>query len=240
MIIRVEFNQQALAVLIPISTIAVVALFLSGRYYSHRGQWALVALAGVTIVLCLQCSRQRDGATRSSSLVLPVVQPSMSAPLPCETSSGLRSLRASIVAAGLPLYAYKKSSSGNECPICLGDMGRARRRGRRRRRRRRLRTPVQPCGVHGSGLGASAIPALPAREYGKKAVEDDDDCAVCLDELQRGEVVKQLPACAHLFHKGCIDAWLRWHVTCPVCRSPGDSTLPMATQLGRSINSHVA
>ncbi|WVZ79946.1 hypothetical protein U9M48_027468 [Paspalum notatum var. saurae] len=89
---------------------------------------------------------------------------------------------------------------------------------------------LQRCGaIHGSGLGASAIAALPAHEYGKKT--GDDDCAVCLGELQRGEVVKQLPACAHLFHKGCIDAWLRSHLTCPVCRSPVDSALPVAAEI---------
>ncbi|TVU08677.1 hypothetical protein EJB05_42088, partial [Eragrostis curvula] len=42
------------------------------------------------------------------------------------------------------------------------------------------------------GLGASAIAALPTYAYEKKA--GADDCAVCLGELQRGEVVKQLPA----------------------------------------------
>ncbi|KAJ1259439.1 hypothetical protein BS78_10G155400 [Paspalum vaginatum] len=77
--------------------------------------------------------------------------------------------------------------------------------------------------------GASAIAALSAHEYGKKA--GDDECAVCLGELQRGEVVKQLPACAHLFHKGCIDAWRRSHVTCPVCRSPVNSALPVAAEI---------
>ncbi|CAL5048112.1 unnamed protein product [Urochloa decumbens] len=82
---------------------------------------------------------------------------------------------------------------------------------------------VQPCGV---GLGAAAIAALPAYPYEKKA-GSGDECAVCLGELQRGEVVKQLPACAHLFHDGCIDAWLRSHVTCPVCRSPVNATPPV-------------
>jgi hypothetical protein len=77
--------------------------------------------------------------------------------------------------------------------------------------------PTQRCGGVTRGLGASAIAALPAYAYEKK------DSAVCLGELQRGEAVKQLPACAHLFHGGCIDAWLRSHVTCPVCRCPVDA-----------------
>ncbi|GJM98260.1 hypothetical protein PR202_ga15250 [Eleusine coracana subsp. coracana] len=77
------------------------------------------------------------------------------------------------------------------------------------------------------GMGASAIAALPAYAYEKKG--GADDCSVCLGELQLGEAVKQLPACAHLFHDVCIDAWLRSHVTCPVCRSPVDvAALPAA------------
>ena len=82
---------------------------------------------------------------------------------------------------------------------------------------------AQPGVVHCNGLGASAIAALPAYEYDKKA--GGDECAVCLGELQRGEVVKQLPACMHLFHEGCIDAWLRSRITCPVCRSPVNTAL---------------
>ncbi|GJN38555.1 hypothetical protein PR202_gb27610 [Eleusine coracana subsp. coracana] len=77
------------------------------------------------------------------------------------------------------------------------------------------------------GMGALAIAALPAYAFEKKG--GADDCSVCLGELQLGEAVKQLPACAHLFHDMCIDAWLRSHVTCPVCRSPVDvAALPAA------------
>nr|CAB3504157.1 unnamed protein product [Digitaria exilis] len=43
-------------------------------------------------------------------------------------------------------------------------------------------------------------------------------CAVCLEDVRPGEMVRQLPACGHLFHVGCVDAWLRAHRTCPLCR----------------------
>ncbi|KAL6876363.1 hypothetical protein ACP4OV_012935 [Aristida adscensionis] len=89
----------------------------------------------------------------------------------------------------------------------------------------------QPPGFVG-GLRASVIAALPEYAYEKKAGGDgDEECAVCLGEVQLGEVVKRLPACAHLFHAACIDAWLLSRVTCPVCRAPVDVVLPAAVEV---------
>ncbi|CAN6194953.1 unnamed protein product [Urochloa humidicola] len=72
------------------------------------------------------------------------------------------------------------------------------------------------------GLGASAIASLPVYKYKEKCGDGGggDECSVCLGEVKPKETVKQLPVCAHLFHEGCIDVWLRSHVTCPVCRTP--------------------
>ncbi|CAN6231050.1 unnamed protein product [Urochloa humidicola] len=43
-------------------------------------------------------------------------------------------------------------------------------------------------------------------------------CAVCLEDVQRGESVRRMPACGHVFHKECVDMWLESHATCPLCR----------------------
>ncbi|KAL6602804.1 hypothetical protein ACP70R_043165 [Stipagrostis hirtigluma subsp. patula] len=72
------------------------------------------------------------------------------------------------------------------------------------------------------GLSAAAIAGLPAYKY-KKEHGAGDECSVCLGEITPKEVVKQLPVCSHLFHDGCIDEWLRSHLTCPVCRTPVDA-----------------
>jgi E3 ubiquitin-protein ligase ATL41 len=49
-----------------------------------------------------------------------------------------------------------------------------------------------------------------------------DSCAVCLEELREGALVRMLPSCRHYFHASCVDVWLLSRATCPVCRaSPG-------------------
>ncbi|KAE8716445.1 RNF181 protein [Hibiscus syriacus] len=42
-------------------------------------------------------------------------------------------------------------------------------------------------------------------------------CAVCKDEVNLGEKMKQLP-CTHRYHRDCIVPWLGIRNTCPVCR----------------------
>jgi hypothetical protein len=77
---------------------------------------------------------------------------------------------------------------------------------------------------------------------GRAAALTSVECVVCLQELEDGDVVRVLPACRHFFHGNCIDAWLRAHSTCPVCRAhpepervrPGEAALsPPLPQLRR-------
>ncbi|XP_052145320.1 E3 ubiquitin-protein ligase EL5-like [Oryza glaberrima] len=91
-------------------------------------------------------------------------------------------------------------------------------------------------GDSGGGLSASAVATLPSfvyrrEEWAEAAPRGDGSgsgrgggggwaqCAVCLSIVQEGETVRQLPACKHLFHVGCIDMWLHSHSTCPLCRA---------------------
>lgn len=45
-----------------------------------------------------------------------------------------------------------------------------------------------------------------------------DICAVCQDGFGIGNERRQLNACHHIFHRGCIDTWFQENVHCPVCR----------------------
>ncbi|KAL5200621.1 hypothetical protein ABZP36_021824 [Zizania latifolia] len=86
------------------------------------------------------------------------------------------------------------------------------------------------------GLGPDDVSVLPTFTYhaaspgrcglggrdDAKAAAVADCCAVCLDELGEGELVRMLPSCKHYFHASCVDVWLLARATCPVCRgSPG-------------------
>ncbi|XP_024515888.1 RING-H2 finger protein ATL2-like [Selaginella moellendorffii] len=51
-----------------------------------------------------------------------------------------------------------------------------------------------------------------------KIIDGPVECAVCLGNFEEGELLRILPACGHLFHPDCIDAWLHTHSTCPLCR----------------------
>uniref|UniRef100_A0A1J3GI66 RING-type E3 ubiquitin transferase n=1 Tax=Noccaea caerulescens TaxID=107243 RepID=A0A1J3GI66_NOCCA len=84
------------------------------------------------------------------------------------------------------------------------------------------------------GLDALVIETFPTFRYstvktlriGKEALE----CPVCLNEFEDDETLRLIPKCCHVFHPGCIDAWLRSHATCPLCRAnlvpvPGETVV---------------
>lgn len=60
--------------------------------------------------------------------------------------------------------------------------------------------------------------SLPTCAYGGTA-KYEILCPVCLSDFEKGEIVKVIPHCEHVFHVECIDRWLSSHVSCPVCRA---------------------
>lgn len=49
---------------------------------------------------------------------------------------------------------------------------------------------------------------------------DDEDCSICLDKLFDEEDNKQVISleCNHLYHKECVDPWIKENKSCPLCK----------------------
>jgi hypothetical protein len=73
------------------------------------------------------------------------------------------------------------------------------------------RAPPKP-----RGASQNAIECLPLVEYHPSKVMKDSSCAVCLSDFGWGDTMRQLP-CEHLFHRHCIDKWLKKNKVCPLC-----------------------
>jgi hypothetical protein len=50
--------------------------------------------------------------------------------------------------------------------------------------------------------------------------QDDNTCTICLNELQSGDRVSDLP-CGHDFHVDCLKDWLKRKNQCPLCQRHG-------------------
>ncbi|XP_020960804.1 E3 ubiquitin-protein ligase At1g12760 isoform X2 [Arachis ipaensis] len=47
---------------------------------------------------------------------------------------------------------------------------------------------------------------------------DDAVCCICLAKYENNDELRELP-CSHLFHKDCVDKWLKINALCPLCKS---------------------
>ncbi|KAL5804501.1 hypothetical protein ACOSQ3_031301 [Xanthoceras sorbifolium] len=68
------------------------------------------------------------------------------------------------------------------------------------------------------------LPAsIPPTNYRTGEMESHStDCAVCLEDFVDGDSCRILIVCNHIFHSNCIDQWLKYQSTCPICRKPVD------------------
>jgi hypothetical protein len=44
-------------------------------------------------------------------------------------------------------------------------------------------------------------------------------CNICCEDYITGQYKRILPSCNHIFHKKCVDKWLKTKSNCPICRS---------------------
>lgn len=58
---------------------------------------------------------------------------------------------------------------------------------------------------------------LPLASFRPQCFEGSQQCSVCLEAYDVGDVVTTLP-CNHYYHNTCIIRWLQQCGTCPVCR----------------------
>jgi hypothetical protein len=73
--------------------------------------------------------------------------------------------------------------------------------------------------VRGKDVHMSHLPA-----YRKVKSEEtmSSPCAICFGEWEVGEYVRELPLCNHVFHKKCVDRWMKQdqeRMSCPLCRT---------------------
>tara|TARA_B100000902_G_C26596178_1_gene568209 strand:+ start:32 stop:484 length:453 start_codon:yes stop_codon:yes gene_type:complete len=51
-------------------------------------------------------------------------------------------------------------------------------------------------------------------------LKNNQQCSICREKFQEGEYKRILPHCFHIYHKKCIDNWLKndENRSCPLCR----------------------
>lgn len=52
----------------------------------------------------------------------------------------------------------------------------------------------------------------------KDEVLNDKECLICLEKFEYKKYKRVLKCCNNVYHKSCIDKWLKKNSTCPACR----------------------
>jgi hypothetical protein len=74
--------------------------------------------------------------------------------------------------------------------------------------------PQQPQG----GFSKDVLSKLPTFSF-QPGAGDSAMCTICMESVERRQKVRKMP-CGHVYHKKCIDAWLRRSPTCPLRCGP--------------------
>ncbi|PWA95509.1 hypothetical protein CTI12_AA046660 [Artemisia annua] len=77
----------------------------------------------------------------------------------------------------------------------------------------------QPVSVS-NGLDEKVLMTFQTRVFSDIVADaNGTGCSICLVDYKRVDVIRSLPECDHMFHRTCIDTWLKVNPTCPVCRN---------------------
>lgn|SRR3990167_1880465 len=68
------------------------------------------------------------------------------------------------------------------------------------------------------GVKEEALNLLGSVELTAEDVKQFVNCNICFEDFEEKESCRKLP-CAHVYHVGCIDQWLKDNKICPVCRT---------------------
>ncbi|KAK1391847.1 NEP1-interacting protein-like 1 [Heracleum sosnowskyi] len=71
------------------------------------------------------------------------------------------------------------------------------------------------------GLSQDYIEKLPKHKITSTNITSccyETSCAICLQDVNNGDLARTLPDCRHCFHSHCIDEWLTRQGSCPICR----------------------
>ncbi|KAL9265899.1 E3 ubiquitin-protein ligase-like protein [Drosera capensis] len=77
---------------------------------------------------------------------------------------------------------------------------------------------------NGDGAGAAEFGYVAMGTEKERATSEEDAlCCICLAKYVNNDELRELP-CSHLFHKECVDKWLKINALCPLCKTNvGDS-----------------
>ncbi len=69
-------------------------------------------------------------------------------------------------------------------------------------------------------MGSSKVMGAVAFGLSQMMMLQVTTCSICLEDFGKGQRVRELPKCGHVYHAHCVDRWLRMHNACPLCRVP--------------------
>jgi len=75
--------------------------------------------------------------------------------------------------------------------------------------------------VKNKALTTEQINRLPTEQFRRPKNQNDEEnkCHICWDQFEQNQTLRRL-RCLHLYHKDCIDPWLKTKNDCPICRLP--------------------